>query len=113
MPPSLPSSSLVTLPSERKKLDRAVLDKRLSLAIAKDLPSLYERMRAIALTGEDAESLKAIALLIDRLLGKPTERQEISLQTSGAAIQNIVFYPTASPPPSIAADGTFLLDASV
>jgi hypothetical protein len=107
MPPS--PSSLISLPSERKKLDRSILDKRLSLAVAKDLPLLYDRIRAIALEGEDAEALKAISLLMDRLLGKPTERQEIALQTSGTAINNVVFFPSQLSHPQLDPDGTFLL----
>jgi uncharacterized protein YbjT (DUF2867 family) len=87
-----------------------VLDKKLSLAVAKDLPAFYDRMRSIALAGEDADALKAITSLMDRLLGKAMERQEISLSATGLT-QNVVFFPAELPQPPLAADGTFTLIA--
>jgi hypothetical protein len=60
----------------QKELDRALYDRSLSYAIARDLPQFYARLRMIALEGEDSDSIKSILALLDRLLGRP--QQEVS-----------------------------------
>ena len=78
IPPDLASNiQLVALPSARKQLDRALLEKRLALAIANDLPDFYTELRSIAISsGTDSTRLAALEYLLNRLLGKPVEMQK-------------------------------------
>lgn len=106
----LPERSVTpVLPSASKKLDRAILDKRISLAFAKELPEYIARLDQIAKTGADREALAAITAMLDRLLGKPIERQEVLLHGNGATL-NVVHMPSPVALPTITEDGTFLLN---
>lgn len=106
--PSLPPLPVVTLPSERKKLDRAIQDKRLSLFIADRLPEYVARLDQIAMKGDDRDSIRALEELFSRLLGKPIERQEVSLAASSPA-SPVVFIP-AKLTPIADADGKLILE---
>lgn len=78
--------SVVDLPSSRKKLDRAIADKRLALQVVEDLPVFYSRLKQVALEGTDKDAVSSITYLLDRLLGKiPAAVTEVNTQIN---IQN-------------------------
>lgn len=70
----VPDLSVIKDSAARDNVDKALVDKALVRAIAKDLPTLYDRAVDIALTAEhDSDSVAMLKTLFDRAAGKASQ----------------------------------------
>jgi len=82
----LTSLSLISKASERREIDRSIVDKALVRQIAQDLPLFYDKLKTVALTAEhDSDAVSALKTLIDRAAGKTS--QDVNLHATLGVFQ--------------------------